>query len=184
MKNDGENDDLMITESHEEEDVVPSEVKTFEPYQIFTESFDTHTLQARYEHVKKLGEGTFGEVYQVVDKYSNQFYALKYIRIRTQHKDRGLPKAIFRELEGLKQSASCPYIVKIGQIYGTEVSICYIMEYMDLDLHSVVFQQRSTLGLDYLPRSVLKTMLLHMTEALCFLHAHRMIHRDIKPASK
>lgn len=169
---------------HDEEEIVPASLRHFEPHQIYFESFDTPHLQERYSHVKKLGEGTFGEVYQVVDKVSNQFYALKYIRLRSQHKEKGLPKAIFREIEALRQCQPCPYIVQIGQVYGTEVSIAYVMEFMDLDLHSVVFQLRSTFGQHYLPRGVLRAFLYQMNEALHFLHSHRLIHRDIKPASK
>ena len=55
----------------------------------------------RYMSLEVLGEGTFGTVRKGIDRRSGKIVAIKYIRVMS--KNGSLPKAIFREMQSLKQ---------------------------------------------------------------------------------
>ena len=55
----------------------------------------------QYEKVEKIGEGTYGVVYKAIDKATNDFIALKKIRLEAE--DEGVPSTAIREIALLKE---------------------------------------------------------------------------------
>jgi len=55
----------------------------------------------QYEKQEKIGEGTYGVVYKAVDKATNEFIALK--KIRLEQEDEGVPSTAIREISLLKE---------------------------------------------------------------------------------
>ena len=55
----------------------------------------------QYEKVEKIGEGTYGVVYKAIDKLTNDFIALKKIRLEAE--DEGVPSTAIREIALLKE---------------------------------------------------------------------------------
>lgn len=130
----------------------------------------------RYLSQEKLGEGTFGEVRAAVDSLSGKKVAIKYVRILSRKA--GIPKAVFREMESLKQLSQCEYILKLFDVFTDESNLCLVTEYVESDLSEVIQHSKQ-----HLPRSHLKVLFKMILEGLSYCHTRNIIHRDIKPAS-
>lgn len=63
----------------------------------------------KYEKKEKLGEGTYGVVYKALDRNTNEYVALKKIRLESE--DEGIPSTAIREISLLKE-LNHPNIVK------------------------------------------------------------------------
>ena len=134
----------------------------------------------RYMPLEVLGEGTFGTVRKGIDRRSGKIVAIKYIRIMS--KNGSLPKAVFREMQSLKQLCNCTNIIHLHDVYVEETSVCLVTEYAQSDLAELITYRGTSK--DYIPRSQIKTLFYQMLRAVDYCHANHIIHRDIKPASK
>lgn len=130
----------------------------------------------RYVIQERLGEGTFGEVRKAVDSRSGAEVAIKSVRILSRKS--GIPKAVFREMQALKQLSNCEFILKLFDVYPDESNLCLVTEYVASDLSEVINQAK-----DYLSRANLKCFFRMIFEGIGFCHSKGIIHRDIKPAS-
>ncbi|KAG2543963.1 hypothetical protein PVAP13_9NG780200 [Panicum virgatum] len=85
----------------------------------------------QYEKQEKIGEGTYGVVYKAVDKVTNEFIALK--KIRLEQEDEGVPSTAIREISLLKEM-NHGNIVRLHDVIHSEKRIYLVFEYLDLDL--------------------------------------------------
>lgn len=69
----------------------------------------------RYEKIDKIGEGTYGIVYKVKDLKTDQFVALK--KIRLENEDEGMPSTAMREIAILKELDHPNIVSLIDVIY-------------------------------------------------------------------
>lgn len=145
--------------------------------EILLDSFSPDSSN-QYRILESIGEGTFGEVKRAIDKKSGNQVAIKYVRLLSK-KSSGIPKAIFREMEAMKQLRDGSNIVKLYNIYASEVSLCLVMEYAESNLAEVIEKSKSPI-----PRSHLKTYYHMMLSAINYCHERNIIHRDIKPSSE
>lgn len=84
-----------------------------------------------YERGKKIGEGTYGEVYEAIDKTKNITVALKKMRI--DNKEEGIPITALREMCILKHIKH-ENIVELYDIIQDIDKIYLIFEFVDMDL--------------------------------------------------
>ena len=134
----------------------------------------------RYRRVSRLGEGTFGDVTLAVDRFTGAHVAVKSVRIMQRERD-GIPRAVFRELEALRQLQSCSHgcVVDLLDYYPDETNLCLVFEYLPTNLGDVI--QRAE---HHLPVQHFKAFSWMLFDALSHCHAANIIHRDIKPQSK
>lgn len=145
----------------------------------FTQQSDApHEKSSRYISQGRLGEGTFGEVRMGVDTYTGRQVALKFIRIMSMEQG-GIPRAVFRELESLRQLNDCNLTTKLIDYYPEENNLCLVLEYLPSDLYEVIQSAVRPLHLQQI-----KAFALMLVSALDHCHSRGIIHRDIKPASK
>jgi serine/threonine protein kinase len=144
----------------------------------FYEEPFSRSIKDRYDILERLGEGAFGEVRKAKDRRTGEVVAVKFIRLAS--KKLGLPKAIFRELEAMKQLSPCSYVVQMRDLYGDESNVCAVLEYIDSDMSRVIEESRPY----HLPRRIVKGMLHMMLLAISYCHEYHIVHRDIKPSSK
>jgi serine/threonine protein kinase len=141
---------------------------------------DADEIESRYISGRRLGEGAFGEVRLATDSFTGEIVAQKSIRIQSQDEDATtIPRAVFRELESLKQLSDSSFVTKLLNYYTKETSLVMVLEYLPSDLQEVISQAK-----DYLPRQHVKAYAHMLLQAVAFCHERRIIHRDIKPSSK
>jgi serine/threonine protein kinase len=93
--------------------------------------FDVEKRLAQFFKVRKIGEGTYGEVYEAIDTTNKMKVALKKLRI--ENKDEGIPITALREMCILKHLKH-DNIVQLHEIIQDIDKIFLIFEYVDQDL--------------------------------------------------
>lgn len=131
----------------------------------------------RYIVLERIGEGAFGEVRAGTDSYDGKKVALKYVRIIAREQKNRIPKAVFREIESLRQLSS-PYVCKLYDVYPSESSLVLVLEYLSSDLSEVINN-----ATNHFPRPVFKSYSMMLMEAISFVHGKGIVHRDIKPSN-
>lgn len=121
--------------------------------------------------------GTYGVVYKAKDlKNGNRIVALKKIRLEAE--DEGVPSTAIREISLLKEMTD-PNIVRLLNIVHADGHKLYLVfEFLDLDLKKYMeaIPQGMGLGAD-----MVKRFMSQLVEGVRYCHAHRILHRDLKP---
>ncbi|XP_028967250.1 MAP kinase-activated protein kinase 2 [Galendromus occidentalis] len=122
---------------------------------------------------RTLGVGINGKVLECTHKVTKQVYALKVLK--------DSPKAR-REVELHQRSSSCPYIVRIHEVYENMFAghncLLIVMEVMrggELFMH---IQNR---GENAFTEREAAEVMHQICQALAFLHRMNIAHRDLKP---
>ncbi|EFO90526.1 hypothetical protein GCK72_000776 [Caenorhabditis remanei] len=133
-------------------------------------------MSKRYETVKHLGEGQFANVYLAKDLESGEMVAIKKIKLgsREEAKD-GINRTAIREIKLLKEIHH-ENIITLRDVIGHRTSIQLVFDFMDTDLEHVVKDHSIILS----PAHI-KNITMQMLLGLEFLHAHWILHRDLKP---
>ncbi|EQC38020.1 CMGC/CDK/CDC2 protein kinase [Saprolegnia diclina VS20] len=127
----------------------------------------------QYRKVSKIGEGTYGVVYKAVDLHSNATVALKKIRLESE--DEGVPSTAMREISLLKELVH-PNVVHLHDVIHQADKLYLVFEFLDHDLKKFMDLQGGAMS-----PLVLKSYVFQMLRGIAFCHAHRVLHRDLKP---
>ena len=125
----------------------------------------------RYQRIKKLGDGTYGEVYLAQISDTNEIVAIKKMKRKYYSWDECLK---LREIEALRK-LSHPNIIKLKEVIRENDELFMIFEYMKENLY------------DYLKRKVklsnatVKHVTYQMLLGLKAMHQKGFFHRDMKP---
>jgi len=135
--------------------------------------YDYKEQLEKYTKVEKVGEGTYGVVYKCKVKDTNNFVALK--KIRLENEDEGIPSTSIREISILKQLRHPNIVYLIDLIHG-EKKLYLVFEYMDHDLKKFLDINNGPLSPE-----LVKSYLFQILIAINFCHSKRILHRDLKP---
>ena len=80
-----------------------------------------------FQKLEKIGEGTYGVVYKAKDKITNQFVALKKIRLETESE--GVPSTAIREISLLKE-LDHPNVVQLLDVIHADQKLYLVFEYL------------------------------------------------------
>ncbi|CED84529.1 cdc2 cyclin-dependent kinase [Phaffia rhodozyma] len=128
-----------------------------------------------YTKLEKIGEGTYGVVYKAKDVTTNTYVALKKIRLEAE--DEGVPSTAIREISLLKELKD-ENIVGLLDIVHSDSKLFLVFEFLDMDLKKYM----DTIGHDEgLGPALVKRFTLQLIKGLYYCHAHRILHRDLKP---
>lgn len=148
-----------------------------------------------YQKLEKIGEGTYGVVYKARDlQNSGRIVALKKIRLEAE--DEGVPSTAIREISLLKEMKD-PNIVRLLNIVHADGHKLYLVfEFLDLDLKKYMEAlpvsdggrgktlpegSGPELGRLGLGDAMVKKFMSQLCEGVRYCHAHRVLHRDLKP---
>ncbi|KAL5482954.1 CDC28 [Sanghuangporus weigelae] len=129
-----------------------------------------------YAKIEKVGEGTYGVVYKARDVNTGKVVALKKIRLEAE--DEGVPSTAIREISLLKELKD-DNIVKLLEIVHADQKLYLVFEFLDMDLKRYIDvgnQNGTPITLD-----IVKKFTHQLTSGLLYCHAHRILHRDLKP---
>ncbi|KNH08282.1 p34-cdc2 protein [Perkinsela sp. CCAP 1560/4] len=126
----------------------------------------------RYVKMHKLGEGTYGAVYQCRDRNTGETVALKRMRI-LEDIEEGISASTIREISILYE-LSHPNVVTLHDVVFCESQLCLVFEFLEMDLKRYMkdFQ---------LPIHTVKSIVLQILSGLAHCHSRRVLHRDVKP---
>lgn len=136
-----------------------------------------------FQKIEKIGEGTYGIVYKAKDKITNQYVALKKIRLESETE--GVPSTAIREISLLKELEH-PGVVQLLDVVHADTVLYLVFEYLDKDLkkfmddYAAARRQEGVMNAG-LPEPLVKSYLLQLLEGIAYCHKHRVLHRDLKP---
>ncbi len=133
----------------------------------------TPLLGGRYEKLKKLGQGSFGEVWLVRDTEELEGpreYVAKIPFIRAAN-------AKFRqEADICRRLSPHPGVVKLVDVLEDEDKVVLIQEYLS-------GQTLEDMLSEEIPRPLVERLILQLIDVVAHAHQHRIMHRDIKPGN-
>jgi len=127
----------------------------------------------KFEHVEKIGEGTYGVVFKALNNQTGEVVALKKIRLDVETE--GIPSTAIREISLLKE-LDHPNIVRLMDVLYNEEKLYLVFEYMSQDLK--MYMDSLKCGL---PLNLAKSYLRQVLQGIAYCHSHRVLHRDLKP---
>ncbi|KAJ1416711.1 Serine/threonine-protein kinase, active site [Sesbania bispinosa] len=126
------------------------------------------------EFLEELAEGGYGRVFRCRDLKEGGIVAVKQIAIIGIHE--GIPGFILREVSLLKE-LNHPNIVRLLRVISmNDKYVNLVFEQLDCDLHQYIYNRR------YPKDSMTRKSLLHqILSGVAYCHAHKILHRDLKP---
>ena len=123
----------------------------------------------------KLGEGTYGSVYEAVDRDSGALVALKRVKERSSGDREGMPITSLREIALLKQLRH-PNIVRLLEVAvgSTSDSVFLVFEHCEHELARLIDSGWR------MPLADAKCAVRDLLKAVAHLHVNGILHRDLK----
>lgn len=133
------------------------------------------SIEETFERFEKIGEGSYGIVYKARSRSRDEIVALK--KIRLDNESDGVPSTAIREIALLKE-LNHPNVVHLIDVIICDKSLFLVFEYLTQDLKKLLDQQPESTGL---PSNLVKSYMWQMLQGIAHCHAHRVLHRDLKP---
>ena len=126
-------------------------------------------------YLKKIGSGSYGEVYLAMNIINKKYYAIKHMEKKKLLELLHTLTGIYREIN-IQSRIDHPNIVKILYVKETEKSFDLVMDYASEG--NLFHYIRKTKGLN---ENKAFCFFIQVVNAIYFLHKNNFIHRDIKP---
>ncbi|MCR5019936.1 MAG: serine/threonine protein kinase [Ruminococcus sp.] len=130
----------------------------------------TTSVEQRYAVLKKIGSGSYANVYCYTDSFYNRKFALK--RAKSDLDEKELTR--FRKEYEYMASLSSPYIVEVYNYDETKHQ--YVMEYIDCTLANYILNSDPKPNIIDRHRIVIQVL-----NAFSYIHSKKLLHRDISP---
>ena len=133
-----------------------------------------------YEVVKRIGSGTYADVFEAIHKATGRKVAIK--KFNGIFRSETHVKRLIREIKIMSKLSAHPSICSLYCVIPPKDTddfnaLCLVLEYSDSDMQRII---RSSIFLDLEQvRSIMYRLLL----GLHYLHSAKVLHRDLKPAN-
>ncbi|ESO95840.1 hypothetical protein LOTGIDRAFT_227195 [Lottia gigantea] len=128
-----------------------------------------------YDKLHVLGSGTYGKAWLAIVKSSQRQCVLKEIKVSDMTK-----KEIDQTITEVTVLARCKHenIIRYSGAYVDGGSLFIAMEYAESgDIGKKILDQRGI----HFPESMILSWFVQINMALCYIHSHHILHRDLKP---
>lgn len=142
-------------------------------------------VSSRYEKIGRIGEGTYGVVYQAKDKQTGEIVALKRCLPHHEASD-GFPittlreVTILRELHALGGSKHGIIDLREVTVSSSRSGVFLVFEYCEHDLASLIDHYYTQHKSSPFKESEVKRLMIQLLDAIKFLHSKYILHRDLK----
>ena len=139
-----------------------------------------------YSRLGVLGKGGSSTVYRVISQNDGNLYAYKKVDMKGDCNDvEALIDSYLNEIELLRRLKGSPYIIDIidAEINREDMYIHMVMEVGDIDLAKTLMQKQQRGLNNNLNPFFVRLIWSDMLEAVDYIHQHRIVHGDLKPAN-
>ncbi|KAL6178376.1 hypothetical protein ACLB2K_049894 [Fragaria x ananassa] len=124
-------------------------------------------------HLKQVGEGSFGRVYQAIDRLTEQYVAIKQLKANCH------PMSYLPEVRAL-QILQHPNVVNFKGVQSQHNTVFLVFEYMDVSLRHLI-NHRLRMRVRF-SEDEIKSFSFQLLQGLNFMHRRRrFMHPDLKP---
>lgn len=135
----------------------------------------TANPKERYEFIKKIGQGSYGEVFQVRNLETNAVCAMKIIKKKKEGLNLSINKINSNEIN-LLMSLDHPNIIKIFEFYESPSKFYIVTEYCQ---GGELFDKLKSDGIQgEFPSAII---MFQLFSAISYCHQRKVMHRDLKP---
>lgn len=128
--------------------------------------------------LKCLGKGSFGEVFLSTKRGRSQYFATK--KMDRKQADQPSVRKYFENEIRILQSLNHPNIVKLEEVKATKDYYYIVMEYINGgSLTDCLKKYQQKTGKAF-PESIVQYLMIQIVDAIKYLHARKIIHRDLK----
>ncbi|KAL8137905.1 hypothetical protein V2J09_003906 [Rumex salicifolius] len=133
-------------------------------------------LTPRYKILKKLGEGTFGQVLNCFDRETRENVAIKVIRSLKKYRDAAMTEInVLRKLE--RHNGHTNGCVQIQNWFDYRSHICIVFEMLGPSIFDFLRRNRYR----SFPVDLVCNIGRQLLECVAFMHNLHLIHTDLKP---
>ena len=130
----------------------------------------------KYELIRIIGDGTYGVVYEGINRETKQKVAIKKLKDRYKSLKECLSKIEVKVLEKLNHEN----IVKLKEVIRDKNGeVSYIFEYCDCNLFEFIENHRE--HKKRIPEPIIREIIQQITKGMKYMHSKQYFHRDLKP---
>ena len=130
----------------------------------------------KYQILKVIGDGTYGKVYQGINKETNEKVAIKKLKNKMSSWEDCILQNEVRFLRKLNNEN----IVKLFEVIREQNNdVSYIFEYCDCNLFEFIEKHRKQKM--FISEAKIRNIIYQITCGLKYLHSCNIMHRDLKP---
>merc|ERR1719476_674512 len=129
-----------------------------------------------YRRLKLLGQGSFGKAFLARDLATNDLCVMKQIRVEAL--DAKARDTAYREAVAMRIERH-PNVVRFRQVFVRSGWLCLVMDFADGGDLCAAVKERARSKIPFEESAVLECFA-QVADAVSFVHAQKMVHRDIK----
>eukprot|EP00928_Gymnodinium_smaydae_P070891 TRINITY_DN54633_c0_g1_i1.p1 TRINITY_DN54633_c0_g1~~TRINITY_DN54633_c0_g1_i1.p1 ORF type:complete len:454 (+),score=98.61 TRINITY_DN54633_c0_g1_i1:76-1362(+) len=129
-----------------------------------------------YRRLKLLGQGTFGKAFLTRDLSNNELCVMKQVRVEKM--DAKARDTAIREAVALRKIRH-PNVVGFRQVFVRSGWLCLVMDFADGGDLCAAVKERARSKIPFEESAVLECFA-QVADAVRYVHAQKMVHRDIK----
>ena len=131
----------------------------------------------KYQILKSIGDGTYGTVYEGINKETNQKVAIKKLKNKMTSWEECMLQNEVRFLSKLNKNENVIKLLEVIREQNNDVS--YIFEYCDCNIFEFIERHRKQKM--FISEAKIRNIIYQITCGIKYLHSNNIMHRDLKP---